>query len=85
MDAATTERFVRRFLEGMQYEADRTAPPEGFPKFPPIPGGRYSDPAFLEAERAGPVEAHLAVRLPHRRAAGRRAASCCGPGRARRS
>ena len=51
MDAATTERFVKRFLEGMQFETDRTAPPEGFPKFPSIPGGRYRDPTFLEAER----------------------------------
>ena len=49
MDAATTERFVKRFLEGMEFEAGRTGPPEGFPKFPSIPGGRYTDPAFLEA------------------------------------
>ena len=26
--------------------------PRDFPRFPPIPGGRYRDPAFLEAERA---------------------------------
>ena len=51
MDAQSTEGFVRRFLEGMEYEAARTAPPEGFPRFPRIPGGRYRDPAFLEAER----------------------------------
>ena len=52
MDAANTERFVRRFLDGMEYEAARTAPPEAFPRFPPIPGGRYRDPDFLAAERA---------------------------------
>ena len=51
MDAATTERFVRRFLDAMEYEAARTGPPEGFPRFPPIPGGRYRDPDFLAAER----------------------------------
>jgi hypothetical protein len=51
MDAANTERFVRRFLDGMAYEAARTAPPDGFPRFPSIPSGRYRDPAFLEAER----------------------------------
>lgn len=51
MDAAHTERFVRRFLDAMEYEAARTAPPEGFPRFPPIPGGRYRDPDFLAAER----------------------------------
>jgi len=53
MDAAATERFVKRFLEGMQYEASRTAPPEGFPQLPDIPGGRYNDPEFLAAEWQG--------------------------------
>jgi phenylpropionate dioxygenase-like ring-hydroxylating dioxygenase large terminal subunit len=53
MDPVATERFVRRFLDGMKYEVDRTAPPEGFPRFPPIPGGRYNDEAFLDAEYRG--------------------------------
>jgi phenylpropionate dioxygenase-like ring-hydroxylating dioxygenase large terminal subunit len=47
MDAAT----VRRIKAGMEYEANRTAPPPGFPQFPPVPGGRYVDPAFLALER----------------------------------
>ena len=47
MDAAQ----VRRIKGGMEYEANRTAPPPGFPQFPPIPGGRYVDPAFLALER----------------------------------
>jgi phenylpropionate dioxygenase-like ring-hydroxylating dioxygenase large terminal subunit len=47
MDAQT----VKRFLSGMQYEAERTAPPEGFPKFPDVPAGRYIDPEFLALER----------------------------------
>ena len=51
MDAQSTESFVRRFLDGMRYEAERTAPPEGFPRFPRIPGRRYNDPEFLAAER----------------------------------
>jgi phenylpropionate dioxygenase-like ring-hydroxylating dioxygenase large terminal subunit len=51
MDAAKIERFVRRFLDGMEYEAARAAPPEGFPRFPSIPSGRYKDPEFLAAER----------------------------------
>ncbi len=34
----------------MAYEAGRTAPPEGFPKFPDIPAGRYVDPEFLRLE-----------------------------------
>jgi len=46
MDAQT----VKRFLDGMQYETDRAAPPEGFPQLPDIPGGRYVDPQFLAAE-----------------------------------
>ncbi len=47
MDPAT----VQRFLDGMTYEAARTAPPEGFPRLPDIPAGRYVDPAFLALER----------------------------------
>jgi phenylpropionate dioxygenase-like ring-hydroxylating dioxygenase large terminal subunit len=47
MDAAT----VQRFLAGMKYEAERTAPPPGFPHLPDIPAGRYVDPAFLALER----------------------------------
>ncbi|HJS90608.1 MAG TPA: aromatic ring-hydroxylating dioxygenase subunit alpha [Steroidobacteraceae bacterium] len=47
MDAAT----VQRFLDGMKYEAERTAPPEAFPRLPDIPAGRYVDPAFLALER----------------------------------
>lgn len=47
MDSAT----VQRFLDGMKYEAERTAPPDDFPRLPDIPGGRYVDPAFLALER----------------------------------
>lgn len=47
MDAATVERLKA----GMRYEAERTGPPEGFPKLPVIPGGRYTDPAFLALEQ----------------------------------
>jgi phenylpropionate dioxygenase-like ring-hydroxylating dioxygenase large terminal subunit len=46
MDAATVERLKA----GMHYEAERSGPPEGFPKLPVIPGGRYTDPAFLALE-----------------------------------
>jgi phenylpropionate dioxygenase-like ring-hydroxylating dioxygenase large terminal subunit len=47
MDAATVERLK----SGMRFETERTAPPDGFPKLPLIPGGRYTDPAFLELEQ----------------------------------
>ena len=47
MDAAT----VQRFLDGMKYEAERTAPPADFPRLPDIPAGRYVDPVFLALER----------------------------------
>ena len=53
MDAQLTERFVTRFIDGMKYEAERTAPPDGFPKLPRIPGGRYNERDFLDAERRG--------------------------------
>lgn len=47
MDAQTVEGLKA----GMQHEAARTAPPEGFPRLPVIPGGRYTDPTFLSLER----------------------------------
>ena len=46
MDTAT----VQRFLDGMRYESERTAPPEGFPSLPDLPAGRYTDPEFLKLE-----------------------------------
>ena len=49
MDASTTEKI----REGMAYEAQRKAPPEGFPQLPDIPGGRYTDPEFLKLEDEG--------------------------------
>lgn len=45
------DRTVSRFLEGMQREASRTAPPAGFPHLPDVPAGRYVDPAFLQLEQ----------------------------------
>lgn len=48
MDATATSR-VR---EQMEYERERTAPPEGFPKLPPIPGIRYVSKDFLALEGA---------------------------------
>ncbi len=35
----------------MEYEAARTAPPEGFPKLPDLPAGRYTDARFYELEQ----------------------------------
>ncbi|HVW67390.1 MAG TPA: aromatic ring-hydroxylating dioxygenase subunit alpha [Steroidobacteraceae bacterium] len=35
----------------MRFEAERTGPPADFPQLPDIPGGRYTDPAFLALER----------------------------------
>ena len=34
----------------MEFEAARTAPPDGFPGLPDIPAGRYNDPRFFELE-----------------------------------
>ncbi len=47
MDAAWSERLERE----MELEAQRTAPPEGFPRLEPIPADRYTDEAFFELER----------------------------------
>lgn len=35
----------------MEFERARTAPPEGFPAFPDLPGKRYTDPTFYALER----------------------------------
>lgn len=35
----------------MEYEASRTAPPEGFPALPDLPGGRYTDQRFFDLEK----------------------------------
>ena len=37
--------------EQIAYEFAREGPPEDFPELPPVPGGRYTDPAFFELER----------------------------------
>ena len=36
----------------MAYEAARKGPPEGFPRFPDVPAGRYVDPEFLSLEKS---------------------------------
>ncbi|MEM7504428.1 MAG: SRPBCC family protein [Pseudomonadota bacterium] len=46
MDAA----FIERVKRNVEYQRQRTAPPEGFPAFPPIAGDRYTDPDFLALE-----------------------------------
>lgn len=45
------EAYVARFWERSAYEEARTGPPEGFPKLPDLPLGRYTDPAFYALER----------------------------------
>ena len=44
MDSATIERI----REGMAFEASRKGPPDGFPRLPDIPAGRYVDPGYLK-------------------------------------
>jgi phenylpropionate dioxygenase-like ring-hydroxylating dioxygenase large terminal subunit len=45
------EAYVARFMERSAYEAARTGPPDGFPKLPDLPLGRYTDPEFFALER----------------------------------
>ena len=47
LDDATIARWKAR----VEAERARRGPPEGFPALPPLPAGRYSDPAFFELER----------------------------------
>ena len=44
---------IDRVKDQMKFEAARTAPPQGFPKLPDIPAGRYVDPEFLSLEMEG--------------------------------
>ena len=43
---------IQRIRALMEFEASRTAPPQGFPALPDLPGGRYTDPRFFELEKA---------------------------------
>ena len=45
------QQEINTIREIMEYEAARTAPPEGFPHLPDVPGGRYTDPRFFELEK----------------------------------
>ena len=42
---------IERLKQLMEYEAERTAPPSGFPHLPDIPAGRYTDPRYYELEQ----------------------------------
>lgn len=43
--------YIARYKERSGYERDRSGPPDGYPKLPGIPLGRYTDPGFYELER----------------------------------
>jgi phenylpropionate dioxygenase-like ring-hydroxylating dioxygenase large terminal subunit len=42
---------AERIKQGMTYERARNGPPENFPRLPPIPSARYTDPDFNALER----------------------------------
>ena len=44
------DTYISRFRERSAFEATRTEPPDGFPKLPDLPLGRYTDPAFHALE-----------------------------------
>ncbi|NKB39092.1 MAG: Rieske 2Fe-2S domain-containing protein [Gammaproteobacteria bacterium] len=44
------DEFTKSILKSMEYERQRQAPPEEFPKFPTIPAGRYTDDKFFKLE-----------------------------------
>ena len=45
------EALQQRIWQELDYEANRKGSPEGFSALPPIPAGRYTDPAFLALEQ----------------------------------
>lgn len=44
------EVLAKDIQDRWEYEAGRTAPPEGFPRFPDLPLARYTDQGLYEAE-----------------------------------
>ena len=54
--------WATRIRAQMDFEWQREGPPEGFPVLPPIPTGRYTDPAFY-ADDPLPLLATLAAPL----------------------
>jgi hypothetical protein len=79
MDPATTERIKRE----IEFEFAREGPPDGFPKFPDIPAGRYVSAEFFELERE-----HIWSRTSHTTCSptsscrsSRSASRCCSSGR----
>ena len=45
------QAFASHIRAQMDYERKREGPPDGFPKLPPLPTGRYTDAGFFELER----------------------------------
>lgn len=45
------DKLVSRLIDEMEYELNRTGPPEGFPPFHDIPSGRYTSPEFYDLEQ----------------------------------
>ena len=48
---AMSSKEVQTLKDLMEYEAERKAPPEGFPDLPDIPAGRYVDLRFFALEQ----------------------------------
>ncbi len=46
------QAFVERIKRQIDYEFRRTAPPDGFPKLPDLPLGRYTDATLWDHERS---------------------------------
>jgi len=45
------DALVERLADQMQWEMERTGPPEGFPIFPEIPASRYTERQFFDLEQ----------------------------------
>ncbi len=45
-----TQEQIRDIRQQIDFEFKRKSPPEGFPKFPDLPAGRYNDEEFFELE-----------------------------------
>ena len=59
------EAYIDRMKRLMEWEATRTAPPEGFPHLPDMPAGRYTSQDYYDLEQQYLWEENLAVRRPY--------------------
>ena len=71
------DAFLARFRERSAYETGRDGPPDGFPKLPDLPLGRYTDPDVPGAWRTSSSSVGCGCTPPTTASCRSRAATAC--------